>query len=332
MMKTKYPAMTLSLILILLSALGPASVCAGKSADDEKPIRLYVTESAGPIGKIESYSPMAINGRVTRGDQLIWGGEILQAPIDRSVRVSLDSIGQVTLHSGAVARLSVRWRKAQESTTGTILIASLIRGNVAVKLQNDVEAYIEASGSALTSTPGASFKVGVGETGPVWKASAGTVTVETQAKAQGNYMIRPVGGRANIDVRLRKTREVQFIVTDEHDKPVPDVPVVLTISGVATLGSGATTVTVTTSALGIASAPVSAGAAIGTGTVTATVPGGASASVGVSAVSAGVLTGTTIGIIAAAVAAGTATTVIVTRQKDEIKPTSEPKITPSSVR
>lgn len=332
MKKMKHASMTLSLILVLLSGMTPASAYGDTKANDDKAIRLYVTESAGPIGRIESLSPVAVSGRITSGDRPIWGGEILQAPVDRSVRVSLDSVGQVTLHSGAVARLAVRWKASQDSTSGTILIASLIRGNVAVKLQNQVEAYIEASGSALTSSPGANFTVGVGESGPVWKTNMGTVTVEAQTGAQGNYMIRPVGGRANIDVRLRKTREVQFIVTDANDKPVPDVPVVLTITGAATLGSGATTVTVTTSALGIASAPVSAGTAVGASTVTASVSGGASASVGVSAVSAGVLTGTTIGIVAAAVAAGTATTVIVTKQKDEIKTTNGPTITPSSVR
>jgi hypothetical protein len=334
MMKAKYIA-TLSLILVMFAGLTPTSIYADKRTDEDKPIRLSVTESAGPIGKIESMSPIPINGRVTLGEQLIWGGEILQAPADSSVRVSLGSTGQVTLYRGSVAKFSVTWKKNDDNIPGSVLIASLLHGHVAVRLQDNAEAYIEASGSALVSSRGASFNVSAGEKGPVWNAVAGTVEVAPQTGTQGNYMIRPVGGRANIDVRLRKTREVQFIVTDQNDKPVPDVPVVLTISGsAATLGSGATTVTVTTTAAGIASAPVSAGAAVGAGTITAAVPGGATATVGVSAVPAGILTGTAIGVIAAAAAAGTAATVVVVKKNDksEITPTSQPRITPSSVR
>ena len=331
MMKTRYPAMTLSLVLILLSGLTPASAYADKRADDDKPIRLYVSESAGPIGKIESFSPMAINGRVTRGDQLIWGGEILQAPIDRSVRVSLDSIGFVTLHSGAVARLAVRWRKAQDSAAGTILIASLIQGNIAVRLQNGVEAYIEASGSALTSTPGASFNVGVGESGPIWNAIAGMVRAE-QAGARGNLMIRPASNRAKINVKLNKSQEAQFVVTDDHDKRVPDVPVVLVAAGGATFASGASTVTVTTSAFGIASAPVT-GTAVGTTSVTATIAGtNTSATLGVG-VGGGLLGAGAITAIAVAAGASATTVVLVKKlNKAEIKSTSDPVITPSSVR
>jgi hypothetical protein len=329
--KTKYPAITLSLITVLLAGLTPKSASADKKADEDKPVRLYVTAGTGPIGRIESVNPIPINGRVSPGEQLIWGGEILQAPIDRSVRVSLDSIGQVTLHRGAVARLAATWRRTGDNIGSSILIASLIQGNVVVKLQGNAEAYVEASGSVLTSSLGASFNVGTGENGPVWSATAGTVEVEPQPQAQGNYMIRPVGGRANIDVRLRKTRQVQFIVTDEHDKPVPDIPIIITISGGAsTFGAGATSVTVPTNALGIASAPVTGGSTAGPSTISAVAPNGARSALTVNC-RTGILTGTTVGVVAAVVAAAT-TTVILVNRKGEVKPSSGPSVTPSSIR
>ena len=332
MMKAKYPAVALSLVLILFAGLSPKLTYADNKVDGDKPIRLWVTESASPIGKVESIGPLAINGRVAGGDQLIWGGEILQAPIDRSVRVSLDSIGQVTLHGGSVARLAVSWRRFEDNIDGSILIASLIQGVVAVKLRDNAEAYIEASGSVVTSSRGASFNVGVGESGPVWNATVGTVSAEHQAGARGNYMIRPAGNRAKIDVKLNKSQEAKFVVTDEHDKPVPDVPVVFVAAGGATFASGASTVTVTTSALGIASAPVT-GTAVGATSVTATIAGtNTSATLGVGVATGGVLGAGAITAIAIAAGAGVTTTVLVKKlNKADIKPTSDPIVTPSSV-
>jgi Big-like domain-containing protein len=333
MIKTKYRAVALSLVLILFTGLTPILTYADNKADGDKPIRLWVTESAGPIGKVESIGSLAITGRVARGDQRIWAGEILQAPIDRSVRVSVDSIGFVTLHNSAIARLSVKWKGADDDNSGPVLIASLIRGSVAVRLQNSAEAYIEASGSVVTSSRGASFVVGVGESGPVWNATVGAVTAEHQAGARGNYMIRPAGNRAKIDVKLNKSQEAKFVVTDEHDKPVPDVPVIFVAAGGATFASGASTVTVTTSALGIASAPVT-GTAVGATSVTATIAGtNTSATLGVGVAAGGVLGAGAITAIAIAAGAGVTTTVLVKKlNKAEIKPTSDPVVTPSSVR
>ena len=337
MIKSKYRGITLCLALVLISGLIPQATFADdNSADRDRPIRLHVYESMGPIGKVESLSSLTINGRLTRGGESIWGGEMIQAPPDSSIRVMLDSVGQVTLHCGAIARIGVTWKRFDDNISGSVLIASLVKGDVTVKLRETAEAYVEAGGSAITASRGASFQVGAGESGPVLNSTTGNVTVRGQAVRQGNYMIRPVGGRASIDVRLRKSRQVQFIVTDENDKPVPDVPVLISIAGTgATLGSGAASVTVTTSAAGIASTSVSAGTAAGASTITAAVPGTtATTSVSVSTVSAGIIGGTTAAIVGVAVAAGAATTVAVVKAKNksEIKEVQPPSITPSSVK
>jgi adhesin/invasin len=237
----------------------------------------------------------------------------------------------VILKPGSLAKFTVTSSKANE-TAGAVLVASLVTGNLVVTLDRNAEAYVEASGSAISSSRGASFHVGTGEAGAVVDAFSGTVSPGVQTP-QGRYTIRPVGGRANVSVRLRKTREVQVQVTDENDRPVPDVPIIFTVGGTgATLGTGATTVTVTTNALGVATTSVT-GTSVGSSSITATVAGtNASTTIGVSTAAAGILTGTTIGIVAAAVAAGTATAVVVTQNNNEennqITEARPPRITP----
>jgi hypothetical protein len=304
--------------------------------DEDRPIRLYATAESGPIGRMESFTAARVNGLRSNQDQLIWGGEILQAPPDRGARVWLDGVGQVTLNSGAIAKLTVTPKRFDDTINGALLIASLIKGNVTVKLGQTAEAYVEASGSALVASRGASFRVGTGESGPLFEAMTGAVSVEAQLP-QGRYSIRPVAGRANISVRNRQTREVQVQVTDENDKPVPDVAVVFSLGGSgATLGAGATTVTVTTNALGVATATVT-GTAQGASSVTATIAGtNVSTTIGVTTVAAaGILTGTTIGIVAAAAAGTVATVVVVDQVKGndnagDITQTGPPVFTPGN--
>jgi hypothetical protein len=332
MLKMIHRFITLCSVLALAFGLVPArAYAADNNSDQERPVRLYATALAGPIGKIEGVSSSIINGRAVEGERAIWDGELLQAPVGRHLRVALDDVGVVTLQGGAIARLAVTRRRFDDNVGGAVLVAALIKGRVAVKLRADAEAYIEASGSAVSAARGSDFLLGLDENGPALLTTAGNVAMQGQVTRQGNYLIRPAGGRANIDVRLRKSRQVQFIVTDEHDKPVPDVPVVIAISGGgATLGSGAATVTVTTSASGLATTSVSAGTAVGSSTITASVPGGASASMGVSAVPAGIITGTTLAIAAAVAAAGTTAAVVAVNKggSSDIKESSGPRITP----
>ena len=335
-MKVKYSAIPLCLILIAIQVSIPALARSnGGNSDEDRPIRLYATAETGPIGRMESFTTARVNGLRSKDEQLIWGGEILQAPPNRSARVWLDRVGQVTLNSGAIAKLMVTSKRFDDKIDGAVLIASLIKGDVTVKLGQTAEAYVEASGSALVASRGASFRVGAGESGPQFEAMTGIVSVEAQVP-QGNYSIRPVAGRANISVRNRQTREVQVQVTDENDKPVPDVPIIFSLGGSgATLGAGATTATVTTNALGIATTTVT-GTAPGVSSVTATIAGtNVSTTIGVTtAAAAGVLTGTTLGIIAAVAGGAVATAVVVDQVKgndnnnEDITQTGPPVFTP----
>ncbi|HEU4388762.1 MAG TPA: hypothetical protein VFV34_13250 [Blastocatellia bacterium] len=87
-------------------------------------------------------------------------------------------------------------------------------------------------------------------------------------QATHRYIVRPVGMGSNISVRARSTRQIQVQVTDENDRPVPDIPIIFAIAGAtgnlgsfapsgAGLGSGA--------ASGSASASGGAGGASGAG-------------------------------------------------------------------
>jgi hypothetical protein len=331
MTRKHYCAISIALILTLLGVSFPHSTAAS-GGEDERPIKLYARAESGPIGRVVSYGAARIDGRLAEQDRLIWGGEVLQAPPNRSLHVALDSVGRVILKPGSLARFSVTSKRVDDSTVGSLLIASVVSGDMVIRLEQTAEAYVEAGGKAITSSRGASFQVGAGEGGPVIDTLSGTVTSGVQTP-QGRYTIRPVGGRANVSVRLRKTREVQVQVTDENDRPVPDVPIIFSLGGSgAALGSGATTVTVTTNALGIATTSVT-GTATGASSVTATIAGtNTSTTIGVTTAAAGILTGTTIGIIAAAVAAGTTAAVVVTQQNNDennqITEARPPRITP----
>jgi hypothetical protein len=330
MSRIRFSAISLSLILTTVAISLPRAASA-TIGDDEKPIRLFARAESGPIGRVVSTGVAKINGRLASQDQLIWGGEMLQAPPNRSVHISLDSVGKVILKPGAMAKFTVTSKKTDETYTGSVLIASLVTGNVVVTLGEDAEAYVEASGSAINASRGASFLVGAGEEGAVIDAFSGTVTSGVQTP-QGRYTIRPVGGRANVSVRLRQTRDIQVQVTDENDRPVPDIPIIFSVGGTgAALGTGASTVTVTTNALGVATTTVT-GTSTGASSVTATVAGtNVSTTIGVTTAAAGILTGTTIAVIAAAVAAGTTAAVVATQNNNDnqaIEEARPPRVTP----
>src|ERR1700754_1158262 len=135
MIKITYNRVTLCLVLSLIAGLAPSPSYGSDKNSEDKPVRLYVNGDMGPIGKIERISESIINGRTVQGEQAIWGGEWLQAPAGRMVRVSLDQVGQVTLQGGTMAKLGVTRRRFDDNVDGAVLIASLITGKVTVKLQ-----------------------------------------------------------------------------------------------------------------------------------------------------------------------------------------------------
>jgi hypothetical protein len=270
----------LLLVVVLAAGLAPRPALArGGASDEERPLRLSASAMAGPIGVVAPNSALrhrvTINGRETSGEQLIWGGELLQTPAGRGTSIRFDSAGRATLGGGSVARFAAR---PSGGGGGPVLVASVIAGDVTLRLNPDAGAYVEAAGSAFTASGGASFRVGVREGRPVLETLSGTVHEQQQPAAQRRYVLRPVGSGSTISVRTRSTRQLQIQVTDENDRSVPDLPILFLLAGgggqgAGSLGAGGASATVTTNAQGIASITYTAPAQAGQESITATAQG-----------------------------------------------------------
>jgi hypothetical protein len=306
-----------------------------KADDSERPIRLYAAATAGPIGSIEwNYSTQrafTVNGRACRSQQPLWGGEIIESPADASLRIRVDSLGEVTLARGSRAQI------ASSYSGERALIASLIAGEIRIDLMREATAYVEAGEMSFTASSGARFHIDARSGSPALKTIAGEVTMEQTA--QRRYTLRPVGLGANLSVRARATRQIQIQVTDENDQPAPDVPVVFTVgtAGSPSLGTvaatattvGASSATVRTDRRGIAAVIFTAGDIQGATPITATVEGTRfSYTFNVTVSSAGFWTGrktaTVVGI-GAALAVGLA---LGLRGRDELRPLPPPDVKP----
>jgi hypothetical protein len=287
-MKIGYAATGLFLIVALTAGLAPAPVRASdRSADQERPIRLYASAHFGPIGAINVNSltdgAVAIDGRIARGDDLIWGGELIKVLPDRTARVALDSIGQVTLARGAMVRFASS-RASSDDAGCEVLVASLVEGSIAVRLNAGSGAYVEAASSAFIASRGASFTVRVEGGRALLSTIAGVVRVHDQTPPQDlNIRIvddlgRPVSSGSQLSVRARSTRQVQVQVTDKNDKPIPDLPVLFSLADpcLGSLGLGAVagaSLVQKTDKRGIAAVPLIAGAARCAGSIIAKVEG-----------------------------------------------------------
>jgi len=237
--------MSLLLVSILMIGLTPKSVSAdGNRHDTEHAVRLYASERFGPIGMIKETSfagaTAAIDGRAAYGEQKIWGGELIQAPAGKSLRVSFDSIGLVTLAAGAIVRFGTSTGSADDTIRRT-LITSLINGGLTMKLDASAGAYVEAAGSTFIASPNAHFRVDMSEGQATLARFSGTVIAERQT-SQARYILRPPAGQgAALSVAARSTRQVQIQVTDENDRPVPDLPILFSLANpcLGSLGVGA---------------------------------------------------------------------------------------------
>ncbi|HVG20162.1 MAG TPA: hypothetical protein VNI02_14015 [Blastocatellia bacterium] len=244
-MATRFPAVAL-LTLALMTGLSPNAARAdGEGANADRPIRLYASERFGPIGAIKENSPggsaVVIDGRAFGGAQMIWGGELIEAPSDRSLCVSFDSIGQVVLDRGTMVRFGTA-RADTDDAARHVLVASLVNGGLRVKLGRDAGAYVEAAGSSFTASPNARFRVNVSGGLASVETIAGTVAIEQQPAGQRRYVLRPVAGQgATLSVAARSTRQVQIQVTDENDRPIPDLPLLFSLGSpcLGSLGIGA---------------------------------------------------------------------------------------------
>ena len=281
-MTNRFPAMALLLVFILITGIAPKSAFAdGDSRDTEGAIRLYASARFGPIGSISDTSfakqPVVINGRAVYGEQMIWGGEFIQSRAGQSVRVSFDSIGEVTIADNAMVRFGTS-HGSPDDTGRNILVASLMNGSLSVKLDRDAGAHIEAAGTRFTAAPNAHFRIDVKEGLASVARMTGTVMVE-QPAVQQKYTLRPPPGQGGaLSVSARSTRQIQIQVTDENDRPVPDLPILFSLGDpcLGSIGLGAAAGTLFTSKTdnrGIATVPWITGAAKCAGTIVAKIEG-----------------------------------------------------------
>lgn len=203
---SNYATRPIGLLLLFVLAAGLYPNSAHADGDDhQKAFRLYATAAFGPIGSLYSSGSVAINGRRTEGQQMVWGGDLIETLDDASAGVMLDAIGQVTLRNGAMVRLSTKPAGIDEDKSRHILVASLADGDMVVKLDNNATAYIEAGGSAYTTSWGASFRIGVLEGRVIIHESSGSVKIEPYEKQLTFVTIQRLGSGSNF-IRIPKTR------------------------------------------------------------------------------------------------------------------------------
>jgi hypothetical protein len=253
------------------------------------------TALARSIGAAESLNGLIVNGRLTAGREMLWGGEVLEAPKGSGARVALPSIGQVVLNSGAKAKVTTETvgLVAPGQTAQRVLAAQLLSGDVQVRFDANASGYVRAGDSVMAATRGASFRVDLREGNGAVDVTNGSVMVignwpllappvmrdeasgKTRLEAK-TYNIRPANLAAAFTVGMNNAYPIQMRVTDEKNQPVANVPVKFTLSGPGALGTtkfGLNSTEVTTNANGIAVIPYHAAATVGTATVTAEVPG-----------------------------------------------------------
>lgn len=321
------------LAAILITQVFFAPVMAEKGSDEAKPLRLYSTEMAGPIGRAFSTGQGAfalkVNGQAIEGEQAIWRGQLIEAPASASARLRFDSLGEITLAPRAKARFSI------SESDSRVLIASLVDGDIKVRLESDAAMYVSAYGSTFSSSRGAAFRVLT--RGVAAKVETISGSVETQQTAQRRYVVRPVGSGSSISVRARTTRQIQVRVTDENDKPVPDIPIIFALSSsggnfAGTFPGGGTTVTVRTDAQGMARTDFTSGSAAVTNTISAVVENTRYSWEGTITVAArGFWTARNTAIIVG-IAAGAAIGIAIAANgdDDEIRPLPPPDVRPGS--
>ena len=337
-MKTKYSVATLcfALSLALVALTMPKPVSAG-NRDEGKPIRLRANAEMAPLGEVFSLGNVVLNGKISNGKQTIWGSELIQALSENGASIAVESLGTVTLKKGAMVRLAKNTNANSDEMNRGVLIASLINGDLSVKLQEGVSAYVQTCGSVFTASNGAAFRITAREGQAIAKASFGTIE-EQQPAPQKKYFVRPVGLGAKTSVRARSTRQIQVQVTDENDKPVPDIPIIFALgtASAGTLGSGAAaaaSVSIQTNAQGIASVPFTAGANPASTEITATVENTRASWTGTISVAkaAGFWTPLNTTLVIAAAAAGTGLGVYFgtrNNNKDPIRQSGNPNIKP----
>lgn len=236
-MKRSHSALMVSLVTMLVVWPGLQPIAA--ASDGDRAVKLSTTARFSPIGTIAGRA--IVDGRALEAGAPIWGGELLQSEANQSLRVRLDGVGQVTLANQAMARISTATGNA-EAAGRNVLVASLVNGTLSARLAPDAGAYVEAAGTRVAAAPGAQFRVQVAEGRAALDGVMGDVTIEQQPATGQRYILRPPAGQgSSLSVSARSTRQLQIQVTDENDRPVPDLAIIFSLANpcLGTLGVGA---------------------------------------------------------------------------------------------
>jgi hypothetical protein len=276
-------------------------------ADAGQPVKLYANTKGGMLGMIESAGKVKINGREAHRQELLWDGEILQAPAHTGAQVSLAGLGQVQLAKGATVKLTTA---TVNNPDRRVLAASVLQGEISVKLQPGIAAYVEANGKSFAADAGARFRLNGADANAlveVWQGNvreigSWMVELSTEVMDQAKqlnagprqYNIRPLTSSDKaasylLNVAPQSTKQLRFLVTDLTGKPAAGVPVVFTLNAadgqpVGMLGEGAKAgkyFETTTDARGVAVVPFNAGSLSGSTSLSAVVRGTNSANANV---------------------------------------------------
>ncbi len=92
-------------------------------------------------------------------------GEIVEAPADSTAYVSLGEAGSVVLASGAKARLAT-YANGANPNGRTAVVASVIQGDVVVRLEPLARAYVKVGNSIFSPGTGSLFHAGINDGAP----------------------------------------------------------------------------------------------------------------------------------------------------------------------
>ncbi len=247
------------------------------------------------IGAAESLRGVIVNGKIVAGREMLWGGEILEAPQGSGARVMFNSIGQLLLNSGAKAKVTMETVGVHsvDATPQKVLAAQLLSGDAFLKFDANASGYVRAGDSVMAGSRGAQFRVEMRDGNGAVNVSEGSVMVignwpvAPPAMARDaisgkikletkSYSIRPANLTSYIPITVNTSRNISMRVTDDKNRPVADVPVKFSLEGAGSLGIsifGVNSAEIRTDAKGIATIPYNASAAAGNVTVRAEVPG-----------------------------------------------------------
>lgn len=222
---------------------------------------------ASPIGSIQTFGSVTINGHAVQRGDAVWNFDLVQCGVNSSARILLYDLGEVIVSSGSAARLSI--------DRHTTVIASISAGNVNIKLNDNVEGVVSAPGNIYQTSSGSEFYVTVREERTDLRLAKGTVLFETQVIPVKVSIDRQFKARTNaaVTVRVRVTKQTNRATSmasyfQQPDEPIANTPVRFDLNP-ATLGVP-NPVRVMTDSQGYATTIVTAGSNAGKGKLRAT--------------------------------------------------------------